>query len=62
MVGEYAPKPTRVVAERLTALLPDARLVVLAGAGHMGPFTHGREVNALIASRVSAVHLRISQL
>jgi hypothetical protein len=35
---------------------------VIAGAGHMGPFTHGREVNALIASHVSAVHLRISQL
>jgi len=62
MRGEYTPKPTRVVADRLTALLPDARLVVIAGAGHMGPFTHGREVNALIASRVSAVHLRISQL
>ena len=62
MRGEYAPKPTRVVAERLTALLPDARLVVIAGAGHMGPFTHGREVNALIALHVSAVHLRISQL
>jgi pimeloyl-ACP methyl ester carboxylesterase len=46
--GEHAPAPTRLVAETLAALLPDARLAVIAGAGHMGPFTHRDEVNARI--------------
>jgi pimeloyl-ACP methyl ester carboxylesterase len=60
--GEYARKPSRLVAETLAARIPEARLVVIAGAGHMGPFTHGPEINALIASHVTAVDSRISQL
>jgi pimeloyl-ACP methyl ester carboxylesterase len=60
--GEYALRPSRVIAETLTALLPNARLVVIAEAGHMGPFTHRPEVNALIASHVVAVHSRMPQL
>jgi pimeloyl-ACP methyl ester carboxylesterase len=36
------------VADRLAALLPDARLVTIGGAGHMGPITHRNEVNTLI--------------
>jgi pimeloyl-ACP methyl ester carboxylesterase len=50
MRGEHAPAPTRLVVERLAALLLDARTVVIDGAGHMGPFTHRDEVNALIVS------------
>jgi pimeloyl-ACP methyl ester carboxylesterase len=50
MRGEHAPVPTRLVTERLAALLPDARTVVIDGAGHMGPFTHRDEINALIVS------------
>jgi pimeloyl-ACP methyl ester carboxylesterase len=53
MRGERAPTPTRLVAERLIGLLPNARLVVISGAGHMGPFTHRSEVNALIVSQIS---------
>lgn len=49
MRGEFAPPPTRLVAELLAALLPDARAVVIEGAGHMGPFTHCDEVGARIA-------------
>jgi pimeloyl-ACP methyl ester carboxylesterase len=60
--GEYARKPSRLIAETLAARMPQARLAVIAGAGHMGPFTHGSEINALIASHVTAVHSRVSQL
>jgi pimeloyl-ACP methyl ester carboxylesterase len=53
MRGEYAPAPKRLAAERLAALLPEARLVVIAGAGHMGPFTHRDHVNGLIRSHAA---------
>jgi pimeloyl-ACP methyl ester carboxylesterase len=48
MRGEHAPAPTRVIAETLPTLVPNARLAVIAGAGHMGPLTHAADVNALI--------------
>jgi pimeloyl-ACP methyl ester carboxylesterase len=60
--GEYARGPSRLIAETLAASIPEAQLVVVAGAGHMGPFTHGREIDALIASHVTAVDSRISQV
>jgi pimeloyl-ACP methyl ester carboxylesterase len=53
MRGEHAPRPTRVIAELLSALLP-ARLAVVQGAGHMGPLTHAAAVNALIAAHLGA--------
>ena len=53
MRGERAPTPTRLITERLIGLLPNARLVVISGAGHMGPFTHRSEVNALIVAHTS---------
>jgi pimeloyl-ACP methyl ester carboxylesterase len=52
MLGEHALKPSRMIAEALQSLLPDACLLTIAGAGHMGPFTHSTQVNALIASHV----------
>jgi pimeloyl-ACP methyl ester carboxylesterase len=60
--GEHARKPSCLIAETLAAHIPGANLVVIAGAGHMGPFTHGPQIDALIASHVTAVHSRISQL
>jgi pimeloyl-ACP methyl ester carboxylesterase len=51
--GEHAPAPTRLIAERLPMLLPDARLAVVAGAGHMGPLTHAAEVNALMVGHIA---------
>lgn len=39
-------------------LLPDARLAVIAGAGHMGPLTHTEEVNAIIIQHLAGVELR----
>jgi pimeloyl-ACP methyl ester carboxylesterase len=53
MHGEHALKPSRTIAEALRGLLPRAELEVIAGAGHMGPFTHGAQVNAMIASHIT---------
>jgi pimeloyl-ACP methyl ester carboxylesterase len=53
--GEHAPRPTRLIAETLPQLLPNARLTVVGGAGHMGPLTHAGEVNALIVRHVAGV-------
>jgi pimeloyl-ACP methyl ester carboxylesterase len=50
--GERAPAPTRRVAEGLSRLLPASRLLVIAGAGHMGPMTHAAEVARLIARHI----------
>jgi pimeloyl-ACP methyl ester carboxylesterase len=52
--GEHAPVPTRVIAESLSDQLPDSRLTVVGGAGHMGPLTHASEVSALIAGHIGA--------
>jgi pimeloyl-ACP methyl ester carboxylesterase len=51
--GECSPVPARLIAETLPTLLPNARLAVVAGAGHMGPFTHAPVVNAIIGRHVS---------
>lgn len=51
--GEHAPVPTRLIAETLAILSPNARLAVIAGAGHMGPLTHAAEVNAIIGRHIA---------
>jgi len=56
--GEHAPRPTRPIAEGLTELLPPNSLIVVDGAGHMGPFTHAAEVSRLIARHIGAASLR----
>ena len=60
MRGEHAPTPTYTIAETLPTLLPEARLAVVDGAGHMGPLTHGAAVSELIAAHIrtaeSAIH------
>lgn len=56
--GEHAPRPTRLIAETLPTLLPNARLAVVAGAGHMGPLTHATEVNAIIRLHIADVTAR----
>jgi pimeloyl-ACP methyl ester carboxylesterase len=52
--GEGAPAPTRLIAEWLAQALPAGRLTVVAGAGHMGPLTHGRVVAAEMARHIRA--------
>jgi pimeloyl-ACP methyl ester carboxylesterase len=51
--GEHAPMPTRVIAQGLSELLPASRLLVIDGAGHMGPLTHANEVSALVARHIA---------
>ena len=53
--GEHAPLPTRVISERLIEILPQSRLKIVAGAGHMGPLTHASEVSRLIVQHISGV-------
>jgi pimeloyl-ACP methyl ester carboxylesterase len=50
--GEHAPAPTRLIADTLPSIFPDARQAVVAGAGHMGPITHANPVNALIVAHI----------
>ncbi len=51
--GEHAPPPTRVAAEALADAIPSARLITIAGAGHMGPITHSADVNWHIVDHIA---------
>ena len=53
MAGEFAPAPTRVVAEGLAILIPGAVSERIMGAGHMGPLTHCEAVNNLILAHIA---------
>ena len=55
MRGEHALKPSRIVADRLAELLPDSRLLVIDGAGHMGPFTHASKIAGLIVRHITTI-------
>ena len=52
MHGADSPIAAKATAEILSGALPRARLAVLEGAGHLGPFTHGdvfaREILAFL--------------
>lgn len=48
IAGGKTRAPTRAVAELLAAALPNAKLAILEGAGHMSPFTHPAELNRMI--------------
>ncbi len=54
MVGEFAPAPTRVVAEGLAALIPGSASERIMDAGHMGPLTHSEVVNNLVMAHIAA--------
>ena len=61
MRGEHALKPSRIIADRLAGLLPNSRLLVIDGAGHMGPFTHASKVAALIARHIATIDAQSGQ-
>jgi pimeloyl-ACP methyl ester carboxylesterase len=48
--GEFAPKPTRVIARLLAKAMRRASLQTVYGAGHMGPFSHADVVSAMTAN------------
>src|SRR5215467_2596301 len=50
--GEHAPTPTRMISRFLADLLANCQLIVVGGAGHMGPLTHAPEVSGLIVRHV----------
>jgi pimeloyl-ACP methyl ester carboxylesterase len=50
IVGETSPTAAREAAAIAARAMPQARLEVVAGAGHMGPLTHGPVVNGLVAA------------
>ncbi len=54
IAGAKTRAPARAVVDMLGATLPNAKLAVLNGAGHMSPFTHPSEVNWLIADHLAA--------
>ncbi|MGA8513333.1 MAG: alpha/beta hydrolase, partial [Burkholderiaceae bacterium] len=53
LLGDQSPESAHAVARRLLPILPDAKLVTLAGLGHMAPITHPEIVNAAIAAFLS---------
>lgn len=55
MRGTRVRRPSRAVIARLCEILPDCRVAVVDGAGHMGPFSHADEVNELIRAHVATV-------
>lgn len=44
IAGSESPSVARSICSVLTRRLPNARMVMLAGAGHMAPLTHPQEV------------------
>jgi pimeloyl-ACP methyl ester carboxylesterase len=50
--GEHAPMPTRVIADALPDAMGCAGGEVIAGAGHIGPMTHGDTVSARIVAHI----------
>jgi pimeloyl-ACP methyl ester carboxylesterase len=55
IAGSKTRAPARAVVDLLAAMLPNVKLEILKGAGHMSPFTHPSELNrsilAFLASR-----------
>jgi pimeloyl-ACP methyl ester carboxylesterase len=44
-----------LIAEALDSVLLDSTFAVVPGAGHMGPLTDAKPVNALIAAHLTSV-------
>jgi len=55
IVGGKTRSPTRAVVELLGSALPNAKVQVLKGAGHMSPFTHPAELNRMILDHLASV-------
>ena len=60
--GERTLMPAGLIAEDLLDLLPASRLMVIDGAGHMGPLTHTADVCAEIMRHIVAAHERCAAI
>ena len=54
VVGSKTRAPARAVTDMLGATLPNAKVSILQGAGHMSPFTHPAELNRLVLDHLVA--------
>jgi pimeloyl-ACP methyl ester carboxylesterase len=54
IAGSKTRAPTRAITDLLAATLPNAKLEILRGAGHMSPFTHPSEINRLIIGHLES--------
>jgi pimeloyl-ACP methyl ester carboxylesterase len=50
--GEHGPTSTQLIARKLATVMNPGSLRMIAGAGHMGPFTHGEAVVENIIARI----------
>jgi pimeloyl-ACP methyl ester carboxylesterase len=57
LTGERTPAAERRVVQRLSTAIANARMIDLAGAGHMGPITHAEQVNDAIADHIASASL-----
>jgi pimeloyl-ACP methyl ester carboxylesterase len=55
MQGDHSPTPAQLVTEKLARVCKPRAVEVIAGAGHMGPFTHAETVNRAIVDHLLAV-------
>ena len=55
MRGEHSPRPAQLVAQKLARVCKPRMVETIAGAGHMGPFSHGESVNRAIVDHLLAV-------
>jgi pimeloyl-ACP methyl ester carboxylesterase len=59
--GERTQPAERRVLEKLATTLPNAKLHVLAGLGHMGPITHASLVNTALVAHIDSVARQIRE-
>ena len=62
IAGGASPQPTRRIFELLATSIPASRGLILGGAGHMAPLTHGDAVNRAIARHVASHGRREARL
>lgn len=52
--GENTTAPAKAVIRIMSDMLPECDVASIKGAGHMSPFTHADDVNALILQHIAA--------
>jgi pimeloyl-ACP methyl ester carboxylesterase len=55
--GETSPLAARRVIAHLADVIPGARVLTVAGAGHMAPITHADQVNQWIADHIARTEM-----
>jgi pimeloyl-ACP methyl ester carboxylesterase len=58
--GDLSPLPARLLAQHITCAIPEAHLIEVAGAGHMGPVTHRDRVASIIAREIGVATLSVA--